>query len=110
MPRSLTIDATILTALCVLALLAPAPAVRADDVAHGRELALKLCATCHLNPGQGEKSGPDGIPGFYAVARRPDQTAAAIVDWLRSVPPMMPNHHLTQDEMVALSQFIMSLK
>lgn len=80
------------------------------EIAKGRELAARLCATCHLNPGQGEKAGPEGIPGFYAVARRPQQTAEAIVSWLQSVPPMMPNHHLTRDEMVALSQFIMSLR
>jgi len=32
------------------------------------------------------------------------------MDWLRSIPPMMPNHHLSQDEMVSLAQFIMSLR
>jgi mono/diheme cytochrome c family protein len=97
-------------ALTGLALFTAAPASADDGVETGRRLAERLCASCHLNPGQGEKSGPEGIPGFYAVARRPDQTAEAIVDWLRSVPPMMPDHHLTQDEMVALSQFIMSLR
>lgn len=97
-------------ALVCLAVLWAAPSLAGDGVETGRQLAQRLCATCHLNPGQGEKSGPEGIPGFHAVARRPNQTAAAIVDWLRSVPPMMPNHHLSQDEMVALSQFIMSLR
>jgi hypothetical protein len=29
--------------------------------------------------------------------------------WLRSVPPMMPDHHLSQDEMQALAVFILSL-
>lgn len=86
------------------------PADADDDVEKGRALAERLCAGCHLNPGQGEKQGQAGIPGFYAVARRPGQTAEDIVAWLRSVPPMMPNHHLSQDEMVALSQFIMSLR
>lgn len=97
-------------ALTSFALLAAAPASADDGIETGRRLAERLCASCHLNPGQGEKAGPAGIPGFYAVARRPDQTAEAIVDWLRSVPPMMPDHHLTQDEMVSLSQFIMSLR
>jgi mono/diheme cytochrome c family protein len=82
----------------------------ADDAARGRALAERLCATCHLNPGQGEKTGPAGIPGFQAVARRPNQTREAIVSWLRSVPPVMPNHHLTQDEMEDLAQFILSLR
>jgi hypothetical protein len=44
------------------------------------------------------------------VAKRPNQRAEDIISWLESVPPMMPNHHLSRDEMVALSQFIMSLR
>ena len=51
-----------------------------------------------------------GIPGFVAVANRPGQTFDGIVLWLKSVPPMMPNHHLTQDEMFALAAYIMSLR
>lgn len=80
-----------------------------DAVTKGRELAERLCATCHLNPGQMEKSGKDGIPGFRAIARRPDQSIAGIMEWLRSVPPMMPDHRLTQDEMEAIAQFILTL-
>jgi len=82
----------------------------ADDVAQGRELAERLCASCHLNPGQGEKAGQAGIPGFRAVANRPGQSLEGVVGWLKSRPPMMPNHHLSQDEMFRLAAFIMSLK
>ncbi len=93
-----------------LALLATAPPAAAGEaVSRGQALAEKLCATCHLNKDQGEKSGPDGIPGFYAVARRPGQSIEGIMSWLRSVPPMMPNHKLSQDEMEVLAQFILSL-
>lgn len=80
-----------------------------EAVAKGRDLAERLCATCHLNPGQMEKSGEDGIPGFRAIARRPDQTIDGIMAWLRSVPPMMPDHRLSQDEMEAIAQFILTL-
>lgn len=90
--------------------LSAVPATAADEVAKGRELAQRLCATCHMAPGQGEKKSRAEIPGFYAIARRPNQTEQGIIEWLRSVPPMMPNHHLSQDEMVSLSQFIMSLR
>jgi hypothetical protein len=82
----------------------------AEEVEKGRALAERLCATCHLNEGQGEKQGSMGIPGFVAIARRPGQTVDNIFNWLRSVPPMMPNHHLSQDEMLALSLFIGSLR
>ncbi len=78
--------------------------------AKGAELAHALCAECHLNEGQGEKQGEMGIPGFVAVANRPSQTFDGILAWLKSVPPVMPNHHLTQDEMYALAAYIVSLR
>lgn len=111
----LTIGASVRAAMCalvrVLALVAMlSPDARGDDLAKGRELARALCARCHLNEGQGEKQGPMGVPGFTAVANRPAQTFQGIVAWLKSVPPMMPNHHLTQDEMYALADYIMSLR
>ena len=93
--------------LLMLALASPA---LAQDAAKGREMAETLCAGCHMNEGQGEKQGPNGIPGFRAVANRPGQTEQDVVRWLRSTPPMMPNHHLTQDEMYALATFIMTLR
>ncbi len=76
----------------------------------GRALAERLCANCHMAPGQGEKRGANDIPGFAAVAQRRGQTPEGIVMWLRSIPPMMPNHHLTQDEMHDLADFIMTLR
>ena len=82
----------------------------ADDIAQGRELAERLCASCHMNPGQGEKCGHSGIPGFRAVANRPGQSIGGIVGWLKSAPPMMPKHHLSQDEMFRLAAFILSLR
>lgn len=82
----------------------------ADEVARGRDMAQRLCAVCHLNPGQGEKTAASGIPGFAAVARRPGQSPEAIVKWLRSRPAAMPDHGVTLDEAYALAAFIMSLK
>lgn len=81
-----------------------------DDRARGEELALRLCATCHLNPGQGEKRSPTEIPGFRAVAKRQGQSLDGIVAWLRSAPPMMPKHRLSQDEMFLLATYIFSLR
>ena len=98
-----------LAATVMLALVAAAPAF-ASDVDKGRHLAQALCATCHMGQGQGEKQGPMGIPSFRAVANRPGQTEQDVVRWLKSVPPMMPNHHLTQDEAYALAAFIMTLR
>lgn len=96
--------------VCVLFPTAARSETGADAIRKGHELAIALCAECHLNPGQGEKQGAMGIPGFSAVANRPLQTYDGVVSWLASIPPMMPNHNLTQDEMHALAAYIMSLR
>jgi mono/diheme cytochrome c family protein len=98
------------TILAAAVWLGAGSAAAAEDIDKGRALAERLCAHCHMAPGQGEKQGRNDIPGFSAVARRRGQTPEGIVMWLRSIPPMMPNHHLTQDEMHALAAFIMTLR
>jgi mono/diheme cytochrome c family protein len=97
------------TAALLLALVSSCAAA-ADDVEKGRALAGRLCAACHMQTGQGEKHGPMGLPGFSAIASRPGQSHEAIVRWLRSTPPMMPDHRLTWDEADALAAFIMTLR
>ena len=82
----------------------------AADINRGHDLADRLCAVCHMNKGQGEKQGSMEIPGFQAIADRPNQTIDAIVHWLRSKPPMMPDHQLSLDEAHALADYIMSLR
>ncbi len=104
--RHLIAMATVLSAIA----LAFTSSAVADEFARGRELAEKLCAECHLNPGQGDKTSPDTVPGFAAVARRPFQTLEGIIAWLHAVPPMMPNHHLSHDEIEALAFYILSLR
>src|SRR6476469_5108007 len=99
-----------LLAIAVMGAAIVTTAALAQDNEKGRALADRLCGRCHLNPGQGEKQGPMGVPGFRAVANRPHQTIEGIVSWLNSAPAMMPNHHLTQDEMYALAGFILSLR
>ncbi len=94
----------------LMAAAAIASAATAAEVEKGRALAERMCATCHMQPGQGEKRGPDGLAGFSAIANRPGQHHEAIVRWLRSRPTMMPDHHLTWDEADALADFIMSLR
>lgn len=113
--EALTRCSTMIRSLVVL-LAAAALAARAGGeesteaaVAKGQRLANALCVTCHMRGNEGEKSGPSGVPGFRAVANRPNQTPEQITRWLRSVPVVMPNHHLTQDEVEALTAFIMSL-
>jgi mono/diheme cytochrome c family protein len=82
----------------------------AERIAAGRELAESLCAACHMRGNAAEKAAPNTVPAFRAIAQRPGQTEDGIVAWLRSVPPMMPNHHLTFDEADKLAAFILSLR
>lgn len=91
-------------------LLLKASAVPAAEIDTGRELAERLCAKCHMNPGQGEKQGASGIPSFSAVANRTAQNHEKIVRWLRSTPAAMPDHRLTWHESDTLALFIMSLR
>jgi len=108
-PRAL-VQVFLAMAVTAAGVLAGTQARAYEETERGRALAEKLCAVCHLNPGQGDKTGPGTIPGFAAVAKRPDQTLEGIMDWLRSVPPMMPDHHLSQDEMEAIAFYILSLQ
>lgn len=82
----------------------------ASRIAEGRQLAEVLCAVCHLTGNASEKAAATQVPSFRAVARRPGQTLDGIVAWLASVPPMMPNHHLTWDERDKLAAYILSLR
>lgn len=110
MPTATELRRTLVLLVAPLLAAPPAHAAEQADVEKGRAMAERLCAICHMTPGQGEKDGPRGIPSFRAVANRPHQKVEDVVVWLRSVPPMMPDHHLTQDEAVALAAFIMSLR
>jgi len=106
------VEYSILTVTLVALTFFTSPTVAKDSRLsdEGRRLAETLCARCHMNKGQGEKQGPMGTPGFGAVANRPGQTFSDVVRWLRSVPPMMPDHKLGTHEIDALAAFIMSLR
>jgi mono/diheme cytochrome c family protein len=81
-----------------------------QDVDRGRALTQSLCANCHIAARPEDQTGRSGVPTFSAIANRRDQTFDGVVRWLRSVPSVMPNHRLTQDEILDLAEFIMSLR
>jgi mono/diheme cytochrome c family protein len=92
----------------VLALMAEPAA--SQDKARGQELAQSLCANCHFGAHPGDRTGRSGVSTFSSIANREAQTFDGVVLWLRSVPSVMPNHRLTQDEILDLAEFIMSLR
>ncbi len=81
-----------------------------QDSDKGRALTQSLCANCHIGVRPGDQIGRSGVPTFSAIANRPEQTFEGVVRWLRSVPSVMPKHHLTQDEILDLAAFVMSLR
>lgn len=103
-------DCRAVVAIAVLAGVCGAAVARASEIEKGRELAERMCAVCHMNEGQGEKSGPMSVPSFQAIANRRAQDHARIVEWLRSRPAVMPDHNVTWDEADALAAFILSLR
>lgn len=82
----------------------------ANLVGEGQLLAKRLCASCHMNEGQGEKSGSMGVPSFQAMANRRNQNHGHIVKWLRTKQSVMPDHKVTWHEADALAAYIMSLR
>jgi cytochrome c len=102
--------AAITTAASLLVASAAAAPAADERIETGRDLATRMCAVCHMNPGQGEKSGPMGVPSFTAIANRRAEDHARIVEWLRSRPAIMPDHNVTWAEADALAAFIMSLR
>jgi mono/diheme cytochrome c family protein len=93
---------------CVMCL--SAQSASCQDSEKGRALTRSLCANCHMGARPGDQIGRSGVPTFSAIANRPEQTFDGVVHWLQSVPSVMPNHHLTQDEILDLAAFVMSLR
>ena len=93
---------------CVITL--SAQPANCQDADKGGALTQSLCANCHIGARPGDQIGRSGVPTFSAIANRPDQTFDGVVRWLQSVPSVMPNHRLTQDEILDLAAFVMSLR
>ncbi len=83
----------------------------------GHELARHICSSCHLvDPGQVNPPDHVGGPTFQSVADRSDVTVQSLRRHLRNthtnamVPLAMPNPGLTEDELVKIISYIISLK
>ena len=83
----------------------------------GHDLAQRLCTSCHLiEPGQTNPPGHVGGPSFQSVADRPDVTVEGLRKHLKTthsnemIPLAMPNPQLTQDQLVKIIAYIVSLR
>jgi mono/diheme cytochrome c family protein len=99
---------SILFAVLLLAGLCP-PIAAGADAQHGKEVAQRWCAECHLVASDQRKANADVAP-FATLAGRPDFNAAQLAFFLLDPHPKMPNLSLTRAEAGDLAAYISSLK
>jgi cytochrome c len=95
--------------ILALAVMAGTAAVAQEmhgDVAVGRRLAERWCASCHQLAG----TVKEPAASFPQIARMPSTTALALRVFLRTSHPTMPNVTLTPADTDDLVAFILSLK
>lgn len=79
------------------------------DAMHGKELAQRWCASCHLvSPEQ--TSATTEAPPFATIAERPAEENAKLDLWLQDPHPPMPQLNLSRTERADLIAYIESLK
>ena len=84
---------------------------RPGNIRAGRELAQAVCAECHVvvpRPGVSRQIGD--APDFADVAQMPSTTRTALLAFLRSSHPNMPNLILTDRKTNDVIAYILSLK
>ena len=86
-----------------------APATSQPDPIHGKDLAMRLCANCHLVDSQQQQANVD-VPSFNEIANKDGQTAGAIMAHIMLPKHPMPAIQLTQDELSNLAAYILSMR
>jgi mono/diheme cytochrome c family protein len=82
----------------------------AQNVGHGREVAERWCANCHVVSGEAASGQSNGLPTFPGLAARPDMTPIKLKAAMNSQHSRMPDFQIgtrDQDDLVA---YILSLK
>ncbi len=93
-----------------LQLPAQAAAQEIGDAAAGAAYAQKICAECHaVLSGEGYSPNPDA-PTFETIAETHGMSERAIVVWLLSSHPNMPNIMVEAHDRENLAAYIMGLK
>jgi mono/diheme cytochrome c family protein len=91
---------------CVAAIISPSAAADPD---HGKQIAGRWCASCHLVE-RGQISATDQAPPFTYVARIPGFDENMLAFLLLLPHPNMPNLSLNRAEIADLADYIRSLK
>lgn len=87
------------------------PVTPKPDPEKGRELASRVCSTCHIvsNAATSEAVKAD-VPSFSAIANKSDQSAERLAGRIVIPHPPMPAIALTREEIVNVVSYIMTLK
>lgn len=91
---------------CIMAIATPSFAADPD---HGKEIAKRWCASCHLVE-RGQTSATDQAPPFSYLARTPDFNANKLAFLLLQPHPNMPSLSLSRAEVADMADYILSLK
>jgi len=78
--------------------------------ARGHELALRVCANCHVVDSQASGPVPVGVPSFLAIAAGPGVSPEQIAGRIIVPHPPMPDVALTAAEIRDIVAYIMSLR
>jgi mono/diheme cytochrome c family protein len=91
---------------CTIAIVTPSTAADTD---HGKEIATRWCASCHLIE-RGQTSATDQAPPFTYLAGTPGFDENKLAFLLLLPHPNMPNVSLNRAEAADLADYIRSLK
>jgi mono/diheme cytochrome c family protein len=83
-------------------------AANAADANHGRTLARRWCATCHVVAANQQRVTGEAPP-FSAVAKRPDFNTNRLTNFLLDPHPKMPDMSLTRTEAADIAAYIATL-
>jgi mono/diheme cytochrome c family protein len=87
----------------------PGYSLAAGQADAGKNLAVQLCATCHLVT-EDQKSASTDVPTFSFIAAKYGQEIDYLAGFLADPHPPMPNFSLTRREIRDLLAYIKSLK
>jgi len=106
----------ILSLCAVLAQYAEAGVPSTSELARGENIAQHMCAACHVVARDKDYSAKPG-PDFADIANRPGVSATSLRHFITTthwdvdkLPMSMPNSMLSQDDIRAVSSYILSLR
>lgn len=83
-------------------------AAGAADLAQGRDLAQRWCASCHaIAPGE---ASDEAAPSFESIVAERGRSSEWVATWLSTPHEMMPDLSLTREEIAALVAYFDSLR